>query len=1105
MLGIYKASAGSGKTFTLTKRYIMLLLTEAGPDGQRRLVAPGTKRRHRNILAITFTNKATDEMKRRIVHELAVLAGMERGWTAPSPYLKEMTGELQCSPEEIADRAATALRDLLLDFGFFNVSTIDSFFQSVLRTFAREAELPGNYELDLDDDATVRLGIHEMLQSINREPDDDTQASDNLRLEHWLGMLMTDLVTLGKGFNIFNRNTDVHQTLVNFVRGISDETYAEHRDEIDRYLDDPEHLIKLTAALNKRIGYLRDNARAAATGALRCEGLTKLAASQLAKWADQGYVKPTKGAELASTVASMASNPEKAFKKSPGPTPDGLTLVAAAGTAIAECHSSVPLLTDIVRQLYVLGLTGRINRFIAEFRAESSTLLLSDTNSILRRIIGQDSTPFIYERTGQWFHHFLIDEFQDTSRLQWLNLTPLIEESLATDHENLVIGDEKQCIYRFRNSDPSLLHNLHIDFAGRAHVEGDSIEGNTNWRSAADVVRFNNTFFRAIADAAPADSELAEIYGNVTQQVASANISMPGYVVLQPYDDGDNPSDTDTARLNAFRHTAAHIRRQLEAGYAPGDIAVLFRKGKDAARFIEFILNRRAEEPDFPAIKVMSDESLYISRSRAVRLVISVVRVLASKDYASSQRVLTDRQSAELVNRYEYRLSCGDDPAQALACALSPDTSVSPAISPDVIADTECLTLVSTIERIIAGYLTDEQRRDENLYLTALTDMAMDLSARGVNDLPSFLKWWDDRGRRTAVPAGDDPEAIKVMTVHKSKGLEFPCVHLPFNDAKEPAPGVKWFEPAGLDFVDPELVPPLLPLTVHERLAATAYAPAYRRLVDQAEIDDTNVVYVAFTRAVRELIVGYSPKCATGFSRLINKAITAASRPGFSAEIRASLPEGLADPYTGIHPDADGRIEAGKPTEPQHKAKRSTLLDPTGTLAMPATGPVFSPALWETIRLDEECEPMLPTSEGIDMQRRVINEAMKRLRTPDDIAPTVRQLVENGRVSPENADDFSTLLLQRVSGPATARWFTGFRRLLTGRSLSLGKGNTAVADRIVWLPDGSVDVVMYLRPDGGDAAAAAGYIARKMTYSGIKRVGAWVWDTVSGRVTPVKK
>ena len=1102
MLRIYKASAGSGKTYTLTKRYIMLLLTESTPDGQRRLVPPGTRGRHRSILAITFTNKATDEMKRRIVHELAVLAGMERGWTSPSPYLGEMVSELGCTPADIADRAATALRDLLHDFGFFNVSTIDSFFQSVLRTFAREAELPGNYELDLDDDAAVRLGIHEMLQSINREPDSPEQASDNLRLEQWLSMLMADLITVGKGFNIFNRNTDVHQALVSFMRGISDETYAERRDEIDAYLADPTRLIRLTAALNSRMDYVKQNARNAAAAATKCPNLTKLAAAQLEAWSATGYVKPSSGSALSATVASMASAPEKAFRKSPAPDPASLALISAAGNAIAESHATIPLLADIVRQLYVLGLAGRINRFIAEFRAESSTLLLSDTNSILRRIIGPDSTPFIYERTGQWFHHFLIDEFQDTSRLQWLNLTPLIEESLATDNENLVIGDEKQCIYRFRNSDPSLLHNLHTDFGDRACVEGDNIEGNTNWRSAAAIVRFNNTFFRAMAHTSPEGSEIADIYGNVTQQVAKANLDTPGYVLLEPYGDA---TTVDEMRHAAFIHTAAHIRRQLDAGYRPGDIAVLFRKGRDASQFIEFLLTLPAEDPSYPVLKVMSDESLHVSRSRAVRLVISVMRVLSAKDYASSPKALTDRQSAELINRYEYRLSCGDDPSQALEAALSPDTEGSPGANPGTVTDTECLTLVSIIERIIAVSLTKEQQRDENLYLTALIDMALDLTSRGINDLPSFLKWWDDRGHRTAVAAGDDPDSIRVMTIHKSKGLEFPCVHLPFNDSKEPPAGVKWFEPAGLDFVDPELIPPLLPLTVREHLADTAFAPAYRRIVAQAAVDNANVTYVAFTRAVNELTVGFAPKGGSDFSRLIRDAVATALTPGFVDMARASIPENLPDPYVGLSQRSDGSIECGMPTTPRQRVRRYTLLDPTDTVVMPPVSPVFAPGIWQSVRLEEDSEPMLPTSEGADMRRRVINDAMKRLETPADISRVTATFVENGRILPDEADDFATLLLQRVSGPATARWFTGYRRLLVNRTLSLGKGNTVIADRIVWLPDGNVDVVMYLRPDESDATAAAGYIARKMTYSGIKRVAAWVWDTVTGRVIPVKR
>lgn len=1106
MLGIYKASAGSGKTYRLTQRYITLLLTDTDNQGRTTLVAPGTRGRHRHILAITFTNKATDEMKRRIVHELGVLAGMERGWTAKSAYLPDLMKLTGATEEQIADRAATALRDLLHDFGYFSVSTIDSFFQSVLRTFAREAELPGNYEVDLDQEASVKLGINEMLRSVNRaEGGDAGERSEALRLEQWLSALMTDMLRRGKGFNLFNRNTDVHRTVVNFMRGLADETYAAHSEEIDEYLSDPSRLTALTGAVRRRIDSLVEQTRAACSAAATLPGLTKFASENFASRAIHGYVKPKSGG-LPKTFATIAENPAKAFLAKANPDAAALTLAAAAATAVIEC-TQAELLTDIIHQLYVLGLMGRINRYIAEFRAESATLLLSDTNSILRRIIGPDSTPFIYERTGQWIHHFLIDEFQDTSKLQWLNLTPLIEESLSEGNDNLVIGDEKQCIYRFRNSDPSLLRNLKADFGAQAAIEGDNIEGNTNWRSAAEIVRFNNTFFRALADMAGPDTTIGAIYAGATQKVSEKKTSLPGHVTLEPY--ATEPgARADEMREAAFAHTIENIRAQIARGYAPADIAVLFRKGKDSAAFIERLIARVESDPDYPRLKVMSDESLYVSRSRAVRLVISVLRILAARNYAGNSRNLTDRQSAELLNRYERRLSAGESAEKALAAAVEENAGQIPVeLHPDV-TDLECATLVSVIDRIISCYVSPDQRRAENVYLTALADLALDMTARGVTDVQGFLQWWDDKGRNSAVPASADPAAIRVMTIHKSKGLEFSCVHIPFCDSPEPPEGVKWFEPADFDFVDdPSIIPPLIPLHPRESLLSTGYAAQYRRMVDDSEVDQANVIYVAFTRAMRELNVGYLPGATASkpFSHFIGRVIDHAAQPGFLDGAHRSFPAEAGEAYCAIEADADGRVEIGAPTHPVADSKPLTLLDPSGTVAVPVADGNFSAKLWDTVRLDDDDDPLLPSSGGIEVERRVMNMAMKGIADAADIDKTVLRLVTQGRVPCAERDSFAALLRDRTAGAATAQWFDADNRVALNRTIATGNGGATTADRLVWLPGGTLDVVQYLGDDAEAAEENVRLLVRSLSRAGQGRVRGFVWDLVTGRVTAVER
>ena len=209
MINIYKASAGSGKTYTLAREYIKLILGHKDEEGNYRL-----NRRsggaHRSVLAITFTNKATEEMKTRIIHELAVIAGLEKGWTKESPYACELCETFRCSRDELRNAAARALRDLLYDFNFFSVSTIDSFFQTILRSFAREAEVAGNYELELNDESIIGMSVDKLLQDLNH----GEQNKRTAYLINWLSSYMTQLIEDGMPFNVFNRSLPIHRNLI---------------------------------------------------------------------------------------------------------------------------------------------------------------------------------------------------------------------------------------------------------------------------------------------------------------------------------------------------------------------------------------------------------------------------------------------------------------------------------------------------------------------------------------------------------------------------------------------------------------------------------------------------------------------------------------------------------------------------------------------------------------------------------------------------------------------------------------------------------------------------------------------------------------------------
>ena len=338
MISIYKASAGSGKTFTLAREYIKLILGRKGEDGRYRLRRPGSQPLHGSVLAITFTNKATEEMKGRIIHELAVIAGAEKGWTEPSPHQEKLCEIFGCSAKQLADVALESLKELLYDFNRFNVSTIDSFFQMVLRSFAHEAEVSGSYEVELDDRGVIAMSIDNLLQDLNHA----RQTKESQRLIEWLTRFMTKLIEDGKAFNIFNRSSQVHEDLITFIADISDDTYRDNEKRIIGYLSDPAKFDTFRSMLEGKIKNICDNTANACRAAIavmkrsdsegRCKGtVNSTIATAIHNWAATGYYNTP---SLSATLLKAIDDIESAYVSKGRTSPIRAELDPALGNAL---------------------------------------------------------------------------------------------------------------------------------------------------------------------------------------------------------------------------------------------------------------------------------------------------------------------------------------------------------------------------------------------------------------------------------------------------------------------------------------------------------------------------------------------------------------------------------------------------------------------------------------------------------------------------------------------------------------------------------------------------------------------------------------------------
>ncbi len=645
-LQLIKASAGSGKTYNLAKLYIEQLLFKRTDhsDGSHTLEVRRDANRHRHILAITFTNKATDEMKRRIVDELYTLAMTPTA----SNYYKDFAGALRCDGDVtviLQQRASTALSELLLNYNMFNVSTIDAFFQTVLRAFAHELDRDSDYDLQVDAAYVEAVAVNNFLLELGVSGGDKRYRN----VVRWVKQCMDNEIAAGKNWkSLYEGNT-----LRTLCRLLNLELFRAHIDELREYFFGsrrpeadaepqlqyisafadavmarikPLQALDLSAmvrnilsahglkpihvngkgALNALLDY--DNAKALLTGK---KSLGKFFTGEFTTGDVEGlFLKPT----------------SKNLKNDPLPDYDVVSLHRDL-TGVRETVFRLRALEALHSRLGVVALIGMLDRSMREVLETSNAVLISDTNELLQHVIGsKDDVPFMYERVGTVLDSYMIDEFQDTSRAQYGNFKPLLDEALSQRESatNLIIGDSKQAIYRFRNAEPALFREeLERDMAGRCVTS--TLE--TNYRSRRNVVTFNNTVLRHLLAAFPDDKVLHRTY-------VGPDRHHPEYVQrVDERKDKDGYGLVTVVTKSAVDPSAMLPAYLLSLHKRLGSwksIGILTDTNNEGRKAVEAIMKHndamhRAGRDDL-LIAVASDEAMMLKMSASVNMIIGLLR-----------------------------------------------------------------------------------------------------------------------------------------------------------------------------------------------------------------------------------------------------------------------------------------------------------------------------------------------------------------------------------------------------------------------------------------------------------------------------------------------
>lgn len=862
-LEVYKASAGSGKTYQLAYKYISLLLGErVGQNDRIRLYTHSERCLHREILAITFTNKATEEMKQRIIKELFLLADEK----ALSNYRKDLLRASGATPAQLSKAAREALTSLLFDFGGMQVSTIDAFFQKILRSFAYEADLSGNYELMVDNKQMIDMAIADTLTMVcgmhGSTPYDRRHIR---RVRKWVEALLDTRIEDSQEIRIFDKDSSMRRDLAQFINDLSNEDYQAKSRQINEFFAKSDAIDNLTSALNEKLTSLADQIAREAAAVIAADteaAFTKNSNEML------GRVSRKEFSRLSKTFLEYVSGERSSFAKM-FLTSREHSLDVEDKLAVLMADLRLYCTVELMKtQMFNMGIFHEVLEVANKMKVHLNTIMLSDTNTLLNDIIAGSDTPFIYERTGQRLHNFLIDEFQDTSMLQWQNLHPLITNSLGSGYDNMIIGDVKQCIYRFRNSYPALLDTelqADAELADAIRLPSMSV----NWRSARDVVEFNSSLFEAIGRKYSLGA-----YHTVRQQACQS--AGKGFVSV---------SVNTNFPQAAFDNMILDMRRQLDSGYTPGDIVVLVRTNRQGADVVNLLLEESRPGGRLEGVEMLSNESLFVSSAKSVQYIISRLRDLdrirrEKSDIPVSSRTglprTTDRELDWLQESLEQLCSEGKSAGESLEAILKRFDDRNHLIAADGDEDalwrqrTRGRSVFEIVEELVTTLPHAEWRETEAKYISAFQDLVIDYCRRGAPSVHGFLALWDEKlNDKAAVGLAEGINAIRVLTIHKSKGLEFPCVHVPLlSGDMNVEDGHRWYDSEEvfnqLGLKSP--APAFFPLKSSSALNNTLFRFQYEALKEAQFLDELNALYVAFTRARNELIVSAKASSANRLS-----------------------------------------------------------------------------------------------------------------------------------------------------------------------------------------------------------------------------------------------
>lgn len=1013
-LHIYRASAGSGKTFRLAQEYLKLLFRDPF--------------KYRHILAVTFTNKATGEMRDRILKSLSELADPD----CKNPeHLKDLTDYTGMSESQVRRKADLLLGMLLHDYSRFSISTIDSFFQKVTRSFAYEMGLPSGFRVELKPEYIMNQAIDQLIMEMNRPEYRETKE--------WLLNFARENMEERSKWNIAGEIQSISKEIFN-------EQYQANARTLNSQIRDKNHLSKYKQTLRQIIKDTDTQLEEVGRKGLEIIARYNLDINKDFKGLSRTNVKVfqnlarlEKHMEIGK-IETLLEDIDN-WKRKDNSREINTAIEAAYNSGLKDLLTRAAELIksrrrdyftakEIERELNSLGLVQDVYEKMNEICRTRNLFILAGTNHLLSGIIDNNDTPFIYEKTGTRYDHYMIDEFQDTSFLQYHNFYPLIKDSLAAGNDCLVVGDVKQSIYRWRNSDWSLLAEA-VERDYRTYgVESMTLD--TNWRSSAGVINFNNNFFSYAAEALqgklngeipgdliedeevrPYQTRISRAFADVCQLASPRGKALKGEVYIKALDTNEKDNYKDTA----LKQTVERIEQLLAQGYEASEIAVLVRRNEEGADVSEALLSGKYHS-EGKALEVISNDSLLLGKSEAIRLLIGQLKLISSPDDPVSESFVRlyllrnaadKKQSSGIENISEHMLGSAEE-------QLWQDYKE----NLFTLREKPVYELVERLTKL----LPEELRIRDSVYLQTFMSICLDFINQESPDLNKFLDYWEMNGAGTSLSVPDNRNAIRVMTIHKSKGLEFRAVIIPFANWK-------FFEArkAGLIWVSPDKEPfnglALVPIKVKKDLANTYFAKHYFNELLQYYVDNLNLAYVAFTRAKQSLNI----ICQIDSSKDKDKS----DGYGDIGELLYKFIQNAGDSFDSslltFHSISEAELipESVSKTKKYSKANREYIQTESRTVQLES---------WEDRTLIHlESENFFDNEDSSLLRGRVIHAIFENIREKNDVDRAIRRLVFEGMIGEEEKALYKDSIAEWLSHPTVTHWFDGSYEVKTEASI----------------------------------------------------------------------